>query len=60
MIVTGITLLTEKMEQVTVSYLKPFKLSYHNMKVTDALETNKNVLLSVNATSDSIEPGTEV
>ena len=48
------------MEQVTVSYLKPFKLTYHNMNVTDALEINKNVLLSVNATSDSIEPGTEV
>ena len=59
MIVTGITLLTETMEQVSVSYLKPFKLSYH-MKVTDALETNKNVLVSVNATFDSIEPETEV
>ena len=30
------------------------------MKVTDALETNKNVLVSVNATFDSIEPETEV
>ena len=48
------------MEQVTVSYLKPFKLTYHNMNVTDALEINKNVLLSVNATFGSIEPGTEV
>ena len=48
------------MEQVTVSYLKPFKLTYHNMNVTDALEINKNVLLSVSATFGSIEPGTEV
>lgn len=48
------------MEKVTVSYLKPFKLTYQNMNVTDALEINKNVLLSVNATFGSIEPGTEV
>ena len=42
-----------------MSYIKSFKLSYENMKVMDA-QKKKNLLVSVNATFDSIEPGTEV